>query len=114
MLRKSLKDLVKIELNDKALEALQWEDFGNGLYMSRLARAGERELVLYRVIAGSDSTAFLKHEHIGGEFYLILKEGIEDEHGFTRMGILSILIPIQFIVLGELERPWSWFCGLQG
>ncbi len=84
------------------------------IYVQAGARAEERELVLYRVIAGSDSTAFLKHEHIGGEFYLILKEGIEDEHGFTRMGILTILIPIQFIVLGELEGLWSWFCGLQG
>ncbi len=93
MLRKSLKDLVKIELNDKALEALQWKDFGNGLYMSRLARAGERELVLYRIIAGSDPTAFLKHEHIGGEFYIILKGAIEDEHGVYTQGDIVYLDP---------------------
>ncbi|MGH7830212.1 MAG: hypothetical protein ACREP8_08540, partial [Candidatus Binatia bacterium] len=73
MLRRSLKDLVKIQLDDQALNKLQWKDFGNGLLMARLARQGESELVLYRVEAGADPKAFLKHEHIGGEFYLVLK-----------------------------------------
>jgi anti-sigma factor ChrR (cupin superfamily) len=93
LLRRSIKDLVKIELNDKTLEALQWKDFGNGLFMSRLAREGERELVLYRVSAGADSTAFLRHEHIGGEFYLILKGGIEDEYGVYTEGDIVYLDP---------------------
>ena len=81
MLRQSLKDFVKIELNEGALEALQWKDFGNGLFMSRLAREGKSELVLYRVRADADSAAFLKHEHIGGGIYLVLKGEISDECG---------------------------------
>ena len=93
LLRQSLKDLVKIELNDEALAALQWKDFGNGLFMSRLAREGERELVLYRSRAGAGSKAFLKHEHIGGEFYLVLKGGIEDETGVYREGDIVYLDP---------------------
>ncbi len=43
LLRHSLKDFVKIELNERALESLQWKDFGNGLFMSRLARKGKSE-----------------------------------------------------------------------
>ena len=69
LLRHSLKDLVKVQLDDEALDKLQWKDFGNGLSMARLARAGARELVLYRIEENADPNAFSKHEHIGGEFY---------------------------------------------
>lgn len=93
MLRQSLKDFVKIELNEGALEALQWKDFGNGLFMSRLAREGKSELVLYRVRADADSTSFLKHEHIGGEIYLVLKGEISDECGVCREGDIVYLDP---------------------
>ncbi len=93
MLRQSLKDFVKIELNEGALEALQWKDFGNGLFMSRLAREGKSELVLYRVRADADSTAFLKHEHIGGEIYLVLKGEISDECGVYGEGEFVYLDP---------------------
>ena len=93
MLRRSLKDLMKIELDHAALDRLQWKDFGNGLAMARLAREGARELVLYRVRADADPKAFLKHEHIGGEFYLVLKGGIEDETGVYSEGDIVYLDP---------------------
>ena len=93
LLRRSLKDLIRIQLNDAALDKLQWRDFGNGLYMARLAREGARELVLYRVRANADPKAFLKHEHIGGEFYLVLKGGIEDETGVYSEGDIVYLDP---------------------
>jgi anti-sigma factor ChrR (cupin superfamily) len=38
-------------------------------------------LVLYRIRDGASPDAFLKHEHIGGEFYLVLKGKIADETG---------------------------------
>ena len=61
--------------------------------MARLAREGERELVLYRIEANADPKAFLKHEHIGGEFYLILKGGIADETGVYEEGDIVYLDP---------------------
>ncbi len=93
LLRHSLKDLVKLSLNDEALERLPWKDFGDGLLMARLAREGARELVLYRVKADADPRAFLKHEHIGGEFYLVLKGGIADETGVYSEGDIVYLDP---------------------
>ena len=93
MLRQSLKDFVKIELNEEALKALQWKDFGTGLFMSRLARKGKSELVLYRIGADADTTAFLKHEHIGGEIYLVIKGEISDECGVYREGDIVYLDP---------------------
>ncbi len=93
LLRCSLKDLIKIQLNDEALERLQWKDFGKGLSMARLAREGARELVLYRIKANADPNAFLKHEHVGGEFYLVLKGSIEDETGVYTDGDIVYLDP---------------------
>lgn len=93
VLRRSLNDFLKIDLNVGALERLQWRDFGNGLSMARLAREGERELVLYRVAEGASAEAFLKHEHIGGEFYLVLKGKIADETGEYENGDLVFLDP---------------------
>ncbi|MFQ5682853.1 MAG: cupin domain-containing protein [Candidatus Binatia bacterium] len=93
LLRYSLESLLKFELNDEALRQLLWKDFGNGLSMSRLAREGMRELVLYRVQADADPQAFLQHEHIGGEFYLVLKGKIADESGIYRQGDIVYLDP---------------------
>jgi len=93
LLHQSLKDLVKIELNEPALESLQWKDLGKGLFMSRLIREGEKELVLYRVSADAESVAFSRHEHVGGEFYIVLKGGIEDEYGIYREGDIVFLDP---------------------
>jgi len=93
VLRHSLKDFIEIQLNEEALGRLQWKDFGNGLFMARLAREGSRELVLYRVKADADPRAFLKHEHIGGEFYLVLKGAIADETGVYEEGDIVYLDP---------------------
>jgi anti-sigma factor ChrR (cupin superfamily) len=93
VLRRSLSDFLKIDLNDEALNHLQWRDFGNGLEMSRLAREGQRELVLYRIAANASADAFLKHEHIGGEFYLVLKGKIADETGEYEKGDVVFLEP---------------------
>lgn len=91
LLRHSLQDLIKLRLNDEALERLQWKDFGNGLSLARLARAEARELVLYRIRADAAPNAFLKHEHIGGEFYLVLKGKIADESGVYSEGDIVYL-----------------------
>jgi len=93
VLRRSLNDFLEIDLDDGALDQLQWRDFGNGLSMSRLAREGQRELVLYRIAANASADAFLKHEHIGGEFYLVLKGKIADETGEFEKGDIVFLDP---------------------
>jgi anti-sigma factor ChrR (cupin superfamily) len=93
VLRRSLNDFISFELDEAALERMSWRDFGNGLAMSRLAREGQRELVLYRISATAATDAFLKHEHLGGEFYLVLKGGIVDETGDYEKGDIVFLDP---------------------
>jgi anti-sigma factor ChrR (cupin superfamily) len=93
LLRRSLNDFLNFEVDEVALDRLQWRDFGNGLSMSRLAREGQRELVLYRIAANASADAFLKHEHIGGEFYLVLKGKIADETGEYEKGDIVFLDP---------------------
>jgi anti-sigma factor ChrR (cupin superfamily) len=93
VLRRSLNDILRIDLNADALDRLAWRDFGNGLAMSRLAREGNRELVLYRIAAMAASDVFVKHEHIGGEFYLVLKGKIADETGEYLEGDVVFLDP---------------------
>ncbi len=92
-MRRSLNDFLRFELDEAALDRLQWRDFGNGLEMSRLAREGQRELVLYRIAANASSDAFVKHEHVGGEFYLVLKGKIADETGEYEKGDVVFLDP---------------------
>jgi anti-sigma factor ChrR (cupin superfamily) len=91
VLRRSLNDFLRLELDEAAVNGLQWRDFGNGLSMSRLAREGQRELVLYRIAADAAPGAFVKHEHIGGEFYLVLKGRIADETGDYDKGDIVFL-----------------------
>jgi len=93
VLRRSLNDFLSIHLDDAALDRLTWRDFGNGLEMSRLVRQGKRELVLYRIAADASPQAFLKHEHLGGEFYLVLKGAIADETGEYEKGEVVFLDP---------------------
>jgi anti-sigma factor ChrR (cupin superfamily) len=92
-LRRSLNDFVRVDLDEAALDRFQWRDFGNGLSMSRLARSDKRELVLYRIAADASPNAFLKHQHIGGEFYLVLKGKIADETGEYEKGDMVFLDP---------------------
>ena len=93
VLSRSLNDFLSIQLDDAALDRLTWRDFGNGLEMSRLARQGKRELVLYRIAADASPEAFVKHEHLGGEFYLVLKGKIGDETGEYETGDVVFLDP---------------------
>ncbi|HEY7220134.1 MAG TPA: cupin domain-containing protein [Candidatus Binatia bacterium] len=92
-LRRSLNDFLRVEIDGSALEQLPWRDFGNGLWMSRLVRDGQRELVLYRIAADASPAAFVQHEHIGGEFYLVLKGKIVDETGEYEKGDFVFLDP---------------------
>jgi anti-sigma factor ChrR (cupin superfamily) len=91
VLRRSLNDFLSFALDEAALERLSWRDFGNGLSMARLAREGARELVLYRIAAEASPDAFVKHEHIGGEFYIVLKGKIADETGEYEKGDIVFL-----------------------
>lgn len=84
--RTSIKDIVDIQLVEDGINRLSWRDFGNGLSMARLAKEGKRELVLYRIAGDADPDAFVKHEHLGGEFYLVLKGRIDDESGRFNKG----------------------------
>lgn len=93
VLRRSLNDFLTFQLDVAALDRLTWRDFGNGLEMARLARQGKRELVLYRIAADAAPEAFLKHEHLGGEFYLVLKGKIADETGEYDAGEAVLLDP---------------------
>lgn len=80
-----------IQLLEDRIDRLSWRDFGNGLSMARLAKEGKREAVLYRIAADAAPDAFLKHEHLGGEFYLVLKGQIDDETGRFEQGDLVYL-----------------------
>ena len=93
VLYRSLRDFLKIDLDNDAVGRLPWRDFGNGLLMARLAREGLRELVLYQIRAGAQPNAFLPHEHIGGEIYLVLKGRIADETGEYSEGDFVFLDP---------------------
>jgi anti-sigma factor ChrR (cupin superfamily) len=89
--RHSLKGFLDFRIDEAALARFPWRDFGNGLSMARLAREGGKELVLYRIAADAAPDAFLRHEHVGGEFYLVLKGSIEDESGVYSAGEIVYL-----------------------
>lgn len=101
VLRRSLSDFLSIDVDEASLERLPWRDFGNGLKMSRLVRNGKRELVLYWIAAGAARDAFLRHEHLGGEFYLVLKGKIADETGEYGKGEVVFLDP------GSVHTPFA-------
>ena len=93
VLRRSLNDFLSFELDDAGLDRLSWRDFGNGLSMARLARENNGELVLYRIREDASPDAFLKHEHLGGEFYLVIKGKIVDGTGEYERGEVVFLPP---------------------
>jgi putative transcriptional regulator len=76
-----LSGLVRFALDDAAIAALPWKDFGNGSAIAKLARDGERGIVAYRIAGDADPRAFSAHVHAGGEAYLVLRGAIEDETG---------------------------------
>lgn len=61
--------------------------------MARLARENNAELVLYRIREDASPDAFLKHEHLGGEFYLVIKGKIVDGTGEYERGDVVFLPP---------------------
>ena len=91
VLHQSLNDFLSFQVDDAGLDRLSWRDFGNGLSMARLAREKNAELVLYRIREGASPDAFLKHEHLGGEFYFVLKGKIADETGEYQRGDVVFL-----------------------
>jgi anti-sigma factor ChrR (cupin superfamily) len=93
LLRRSLNDFLSFGIDEEGLARLSWRDFGNGVAMARLAREGGRELVLYRIGATAAADAFGKHEHVGGEIYLVLKGRIADETGIYEKGDIVYLDP---------------------
>jgi len=95
---RSLVDLFSVTLNEEALSGLDWKDFGNGLFMVRLAREEDAELVLYR-IESDQPLVFLRHEHLGGEVYFILSGSVEDEYGTYDEGSFV------FLEHGSIHRP---------
>jgi anti-sigma factor ChrR (cupin superfamily) len=94
VLRRSLNDFLNFDIDGAGLDRLLWRDFGNGLSMARLAREKTAELVLYRIAEQASPNAFLKHEHLGGEFYLVLKGKIVDETGEYQKGDV-VFLPAQ-------------------
>jgi anti-sigma factor ChrR (cupin superfamily) len=91
VLHRLLTDIIRFDLDQAGLDRLQWRDFGNGLAMCRLAREGKREMVLYRIAPDAAPNAFLRHEHVGGEIYLVLKGAIADDSGHYEAGELVYL-----------------------
>ena len=112
VLYRSLRDFLKIDLDNGAVDRLPWRDFGNGLFMARLAREGRREFVLYRIRADANPDAFVKHEHIGGEIYLVLKGQIADETGDYREGDFVFFgCKIGAYAARGSATRWCWSCG---
>lgn len=84
--RSSITGILDIRLVEEGIDGLDWRRYGNGLSMARLGRQGRRELVLYHIAADAAPDAFLKHEHLGGEFYVVLRGKIADETGEYESG----------------------------
>ena len=116
VLRRSLNDFLSFELDDAGLDRLSWRDFGNGLSMARLARENNAELVLYRIREDASPDAFLKHEHLGGEFYLVIKGKIVDDTGEYDRGDVVFLPPQSALTpraIGETLVLVLWPAGVR-
>lgn len=85
-LHRDLRDFLRLEVDDAALEGLEWRHFGKGVELGRLARDGKAGLLLYRIAADAPRDAFARHAHPGGEAYLVLKGVIGDEFGRHEQG----------------------------
>jgi hypothetical protein len=88
-----LSPLLRLDVDDAALDRLAWRDVGAtpGVRLAKLARQADGAgLVLYRIAASGEADAgiFPAHEHPGGEAYLVLKGTVVDEHGRYPAGSL--------------------------
>jgi anti-sigma factor ChrR (cupin superfamily) len=88
-----LSSLAKVDVDEQALAALAWKDFGTGVRMAKLAREGATGLVLYEIGADAKADAFTPHRHTGGEAYLVLKGTIEDDSGRYGEGQIVWMAP---------------------
>jgi anti-sigma factor ChrR (cupin superfamily) len=88
-----LSPLLRFSIDDDALAALTWKDFGNGSQMARLARDGETGLVLYRIAKDAQHDVFQPHTHPGGEAYLVLRGAVIDESGRYPAGSILWMTP---------------------
>jgi anti-sigma factor ChrR (cupin superfamily) len=100
-LSRDLNDLLRLELDEAALDRLEWRPFGKGVRLAKLARDGAAGLVLYRIEAGAPRDAFAPHRHVGGEAYLVLEGVIADETGRYPRGSFVWLPP------GSRHAPWA-------
>ena len=96
-----LRDLLTLSLNESALDALEWRDYGKGVQLAKLQRGEHASLVLYKVADGAPQDAFAKHRHPGGEAYLVLKGCIGDETGRYEVGSFVWLPP------ESTHTPWA-------
>jgi anti-sigma factor ChrR (cupin superfamily) len=100
-LARDLSDLLKLDLDEETLDELEWRDYGQGVYLAKLAREGGAGLVLYRADAGAPKGAFAPHRHPGGEAYLVLKGVIADESGRYPEGSFV------WLARGSKHAPWT-------
>ena len=96
-----LRHFLKMELDEAALDAMEWRDFGKGVQLAKLAREGKAGLILYKVAADAPDDAFAKHLHTGGEAYLVLKGVIGDQYGRYPEGSFVWLPPT------SEHEPWA-------
>lgn len=101
VLARDLTPFLELRLDDAALDALEWRDYGKGVRLAKLAREGDTGLVLYRAEAGAPRDAFAPHLHAGGEAYLVLRGVIADESGRYPAGSFVWLPP------GSRHTPWT-------
>lgn len=96
-----LTGLVTMELDEAALEDIEWRDFGKGVQLGKLAREGKAGLVLYKVAADAPRDAFQRHRHAGGEAYVVLKGVIADEYGRYPAGSFV------WLPRDSVHTPWA-------
>ena len=100
-LRFDLNPFLRLELDEAALDAVEWRDYGKGVELGKLAREGAAGLALYRVAAEAPRDAFQRHRHPGGEAYLVLKGVIADEYGRHEQGSFV------WLPAGSVHTPWA-------
>jgi anti-sigma factor ChrR (cupin superfamily) len=93
VLRFDLTPFLKMDLCASSLASLSWKELGEGLSIARLATEGKATLLLYRIQESAGEDAFRLHEHLEGEFYLVLQGEIQDEFGRYRKGEIVYLGP---------------------
>ena len=64
-LRFDLRPFLRLELDEAALDTVEWRDYGSGVELGKLAREGAAGLELYRVSAEAPKDAFARHRHHG-------------------------------------------------